>query len=113
RHRIVGRVRRVAPVVAQPIKSAQKSEGVGNLIMSVQDIYEMMGAFMDDLSDERKSIDQVSRYSKQLVRLGLLRPYGKSKDRFIVERVIKSRITSDVLNDLKEKLKQHVAGETP
>ncbi|MEO1290859.1 MAG: DUF4194 domain-containing protein [Chloroflexota bacterium] len=84
----------------------QQFDGEENLILSTQDIYDMMITFLDNLSDERKSIDQVSRYIKQLMKLGLLRQRKKGEDKFIVERVIKSRITSDVLSELKQKLMQ-------
>ena len=70
-----------------------------------------MNAFLEDLSDERRTQKEVSRYMKQLIRLGMLRQVRKREDKYLVERVIKSRITSDVLRDIKEKLMQYASGE--
>lgn len=89
----------------------QQFDGDENLILSIQDIYEMMRAFLTEASDERRTVDQVGRYIRQLIKLGLLRQVRKGEDKFLVERVIESRITSDVLNELKQKLMQHASGE--
>lgn len=89
----------------------QQFDGDDNLILSAQDIYEMMQTFLEQLSDERRTKKQVSSYIRQLIKLGLLRQIRKREDKFLVERVIKSRVTSDVLRDIKEKLMQQVSGD--
>lgn len=88
----------------------QQFDGGSDLILSSQDIYEMMSVFLEEASDERRTRDQVARYIKRLVDLKLLRELRKGEDKYLVERVIKSRITSDVLNELKEKLMQYASG---
>ncbi|MEL6407681.1 MAG: DUF4194 domain-containing protein [Chloroflexota bacterium] len=90
----------------------QRFDSDSYLILSTDEIYTMMSPFLEEVSDERRSRDHVNRDVNRLIKIGLLSQIRK-ENKFRVERVIMSRITSDVLNELKEKLKQHVAGETP
>lgn len=80
------------------------------LILSVNDIYQMMQPFLKQRSDERKLEDQVKRNITRITELGFLRRLPDS-DEYIVQRVIKSRVDSERLTELKAKLNAYVGAD--
>jgi len=78
------------------------------LILTVGDIYEMMSAFLERHSDERRTENRVRGYISQLVGLGLLQEVRDHTDTYRVQRIIKSRVNADILQGVRDRLAEHL-----
>lgn len=78
------------------------------LILTVGDIYEMMSAFLERHSDERRTENRVRGYISQLVGLGLLQEVRDHTDTYRVQRIIKSRVNADILQSVRDRLGEHL-----
>lgn len=76
-------------------------------------IREQIELFFKDKSNQVKLLRQLDRYIKQIVELGFLRivQEGTLLDERIYEirRIIKAKITNDVLEDIRYAMEQHVS----
>ncbi|MEO1442366.1 MAG: DUF4194 domain-containing protein [Chloroflexota bacterium] len=78
------------------------------LILTLGDMYEMMSAFLERHSDERRTENSVRKYVSQLEGLGLLQEIRDRTDTYRVQRIIKSRVNADVLQGVRDRLAEHL-----
>jgi len=84
-----------------------------NLYLTHKQLKENIELFFKEKSNKVKLLSKFDNYIDQIVELGFLKKIGNpenSKDemRYEVRRIIKAKITNDVLADFKKKLEQNV-----
>jgi Domain of unknown function (DUF4194) len=97
-------------------KLAEFDAGSGEtrLILSSEQIADMMRLFLADTANEAKLMDRVDTDIRKVVEMGFLRRLRGSDDRFEVRRILKSFVDAQWLADLEQRLadyKAQVSGE--
>jgi len=88
------------------------------LVLSRDQIVEMLRLFLPDSSNEARVIDRLDTTIRQVHELGFVRPLRGQRDLWEVRRILKAYVDAQTLNDFAGKLaeyaKAHVAagGET-
>lgn len=79
------------------------------LVLSREEIKEMMLVYFPELSNEAKTVKQILADINKLCEYGLLRELKGEEDRFEVMRIIKSFVDADWLVEFNKKLEEYVA----
>lgn len=88
----------------------ETSGGEGRLVLTREQIVEMIRVFQADSSNEARTVDQAERTITKAVELGFLRPLRGQRDHWEVRRILKAYVDAQTLSDFAAKLKQY-AGE--
>jgi len=83
--------------------------GDTRLILSREQIVEMLRVFLAERSNEAKLIDQIDGHISKVVELGFLRRLKKDEDQFEVRRIIKALVDGDWLAEMDRKLEEYLA----
>jgi hypothetical protein len=78
------------------------------LVLSREEIMEMMLVYSPGLSNEAKTVKQIQADINKLCDYGLLRELKGEEDRFEVMRIIKSFVDADWLVEFNQKLEEYV-----
>jgi hypothetical protein len=78
------------------------------LVLSREEIKEMMLIYFPELSNEAKTVKQILADINKLCDYGLLRELKGEEDRFEVMRIIKSFVDADWLVEFNQKLEEYV-----
>ena len=81
--------------------------GEARVILSRDQIIDMMRVFLPGKGNEAKSIDQINRHINKVIEYGFLRRLKGQEDQFEVRRIIKALVTADLLVELDHKLAQY------
>ncbi len=81
--------------------------GETRLILSREQLIDMVQVFLAESSNEAKIIDQIDRHINKLVEYGFLRRLKGSNGQFEVHRIIKAVVDSDWLSDFDNRLKEY------
>jgi hypothetical protein len=87
--------------------------GESRLILSAEQIADLVRLFLADTANEAKLMDRVDSDIKKIVDLGFLRKLRGSEDRFEVRRILKSFVDAQWLGEFERRLadyKAHIAG---
>ena len=90
-------------------ESLQQFESGGSdstrLVLTTDDVYDMLRPFFQAQSDEARLHQRFDRLINQMLDLGFLkRLQGQEENRYEVQRILKAKISADVLADIKGKL---------
>lgn len=90
----------------------QDVTGNNNLYVTHKDFRDRIEIFFKDQSNKVKLIRELDRYIRDMVKFGFLKPVSAEVEtpdmaQYEVRRIIKSRITSDKLEEFKNKLSQY------
>ena len=89
------------------------AEGEMRVVLSREQMVEMLRVFLPDQANEAKLVDKIKTYINKVVELGFLRKLQKTSDVYEVRRIIKALVDADWLSDLDRKLKvYHEHAET-
>lgn len=80
------------------------------VILTRQEIFDMMRVYLPRQANEAKQMDQVGRHVSKVLELGFLRELKGQEGVFEVRRILKAFVNADWLADLERKLKE-VAGD--
>jgi hypothetical protein len=83
--------------------------GETRLILSREQIVEMLRVFLGERSNEAKLIDQIDGHIAKVVEFGFLRRLKKDDDQFEVRRIIKALVDGDWLAEMDRKLEEYLA----
>lgn len=89
----------------------ETSGSEGRLVLTREQIVEMIRVFLADSSNEARTVDQAERTITKAVELGFLRPLRGQRDHWEVRRILKAYVDAQTLSDFAAKLKQY-AGES-
>ncbi len=88
--------------------------GESRLILSAEQIADLVRLFLADTANEAKLMDRVDGDIKKIVELGFLRKLRGSEDRFEVRRILKSFVDAQWLSEFDRRLadyKAHISDE--
>ncbi len=81
--------------------------GETRLILSRDDIVELMRVFLPDGSNEARLVDQVDGHLNKIAEMGFIRPLRDQKKVFEIMRILKSFVDAQWLAEFDEKLKAY------
>jgi hypothetical protein len=81
--------------------------GETRLVLTRQQIIELMRTYMTAGSNEAKLEDQIGRYIDRVEELGFLRPMKDTEEGFEVRRILRAFVNADWLGDLEALYRQH------
>jgi hypothetical protein len=87
--------------------------GESRLILSAEQIADLVRLFLADTANEAKLMDRVDSDIKKIVELGFLRKLRGSEDRFEVRRILKSFVDAQWLGEFDRRLadyRAHITG---
>lgn len=85
----------------------ETSGGEERLVLSREQILEMLLVFQADSSNEARVADQAERTITKAVELGFLRPLRGQSDLWEVRRILKAYVDAQTLSDFAGKLNQY------
>lgn len=83
----------------------------GKLVLTRDQIHEMLRVFLADSTNEARVIDHVDTTIKKAVELGFLRPMRAQADHWEVRRILKAYVDAQTMSDFAAKLAEY-AGTT-
>lgn len=78
--------------------------GDARLILSRDDIVDLMRLFAPDVSNEARLTDRIDAHITKVVDLGFLRPLNGRADQYEVRRILKAFVDAQWLHDFDERL---------
>lgn len=81
----------------------------GKLVLSRDQIIEMLRVFLADTTNEARVIDKVDTTIKQVAELGFLRQLPGQSDQWEVRRILKAYVDAQTLGDFAAKLEEYAA----
>ncbi len=85
----------------------ETSGSEGRLVLTRDQIVEMLRLFQADSSNEARIVDQADRTIGKAVELGFLRPLRGQTDHWEVRRILKAYVDTQTLSDFAGKLRQY------
>lgn len=82
----------------------------GKLVLSRDQIVEMLRLFLTDSTNEARVIDQVDTTTRRAAELGFLRPLRGRNDQWEVRRILKAYVDAQTLSDFAGKLGEYAEG---
>ncbi|MCD8454226.1 DUF4194 domain-containing protein [Tenacibaculum finnmarkense genomovar ulcerans] len=78
--------------------------------ITASELKEQIGFFIPENYNTIKVLKNIETYIKNVEKLGYLKEIGTSEDekKYIIHKIIKEKITLDILNEFKENLKNYV-----
>jgi hypothetical protein len=81
--------------------------GDTRLIVSRDDIVDMMRVFLPDTANEARLIDRIDGYINKVLELGFLRKLRGQDDRFEVRRILKAFVDAQWLKEFDQRLAEY------
>lgn len=85
----------------------ETSGSEGRLVLTREQILEMLQVFRADSSNEARIVDHAERTIAKAVDLGFLRPLRGQSEHWEVRRILKAYVDAQTLSDFARKLKQY------
>lgn len=83
--------------------------GETRLILSREQIVEMLRVFLGERSNEAKLVDQIDGHIARVAEFGFLRRLKKDEENYEVRRIIKALVDGDWLAEMDRKLEEYLA----
>lgn len=100
-------------LLRKKLAESDATGGETRLILTRDDVADMLRVFLPDTANEAKLIDRLDSPLNQIVNLGFLRKLGggaaDSQPRYEIQRILKVFVTADHLDDLDQKLAEYRA----
>lgn len=98
-------------LLRKKLAESDATGGETRLILTRDDVADMLRVFLPDSANEAKLIDRLDGPLNQIVSLGFLRKLGgataDSQPRYEIQRILKVFVTADHLDDLDQKLAEY------
>lgn len=85
------------------------TSGDTKLVLTREQIVEMMRVFMPEGSNEARMVDQIDAHLKKVVDLGFLRRIKGAEDHYEVRRILKAFVDGQWLADFDQRLAEYAA----
>ncbi|PQP50296.1 DUF4194 domain-containing protein [Mycolicibacterium austroafricanum] len=86
--------------------------GEGRLVLSTEQIVEMLRLFQADSTNDARVADQAETTIKKAAELGFLRQLRGQRDHWEVRRILKAYVDAQTLNDFAAKLREYAGAAT-
>ena len=90
----------------------ETSGGEGRLVLTTEQILEMLRLFQAESTNEARIVDNVESTIKKAAELGFLRQLRGQADHWEVRRVLKAYVDAETLSDFAGKLRVYAGGAT-
>lgn len=90
----------------------EASGGEGKLVLTREQVIDMLRLFLPDSSNEARIIDQVDTTLRRAADLGFLRPLPRQTGHWEVRRILKAYVDAQTLNDFAGKLEEYAGAHT-
>lgn len=94
-------------LLRKKLAEADAGGGEARLILSTEQIADMLRLFLADTGNEAKLLDRIETDVKKIVEMGFLRKLKGSEDRFEVRRIVKSFIDAQWLGEFERRLAEY------
>ena len=84
------------------------STGESRLILSREDIVDLMKTFLPSGSNEARIMDQIDAYINKAIELGFVRRLKSENGKFEIRRILKAFIDAQWLCDFEQKLNEYI-----
>lgn len=91
------------------LAEADSSSGETRLIVTTEDIVQLVRLYMPDTGNEARVVDRLEAHIRRIVELGFLRPMEGRNDQFEVMRIIKAFVDAQWMHDFNERLTEYLA----
>lgn len=81
--------------------------GEGKLVLTRDQVVEMLRVFLADSTNEARVIDRVDSTVKQVAELGFIRPLRGQPNHWEIRRILKAYVDAQVLSDFAGKLHEY------
>lgn len=81
--------------------------GEGRLVLTSDQIVEMLRLFQSESSNEARAVDQAEATIKKAAELGFLRQLRGQRDQWEVRRILKAYVDAQTLSDFASKLREY------
>lgn len=81
--------------------------GDQRLIVNKQQIAERMSLFLKDTTNEAKIVEDIDKYIERIEKMGFLRRLRCNEDSFEVQRILRSFVNTEWLNNFNEQLEAY------
>lgn len=85
----------------------ETSGGEGRLVLSTDQIVEMLRLFQAESSNDARVVDQAETTIKKAAELGFLRQLRGQRDHWEVRRILKAYVDAQTLSDFASKLREY------
>jgi hypothetical protein len=82
------------------------------LILGKDELKELVRIFLSERTNEAKMLDSLDAPINKLVEYGFLRKLASGEDKYEVKRILKAKITADLLQDIRRRLEAHAQSLT-
>lgn len=103
----------ILAVLRRRLAEVDATSGDTRLVVSRDDIVEMMGLYVPESSNEARLIDRMETHLEQVVALGFLRRMPAAPDQFEVRRILKAFVDAEWLSQLAAALSAGRNDEEP
>lgn len=90
----------------------ETTEGEGRLVITTEQIVEMMRLFQTESTNDARVVDQVERTIGKAVELGFLRALRGQSAHWEVRRILKAYVDAETLSDFAAKLREYAGAVT-
>jgi hypothetical protein len=90
----------------------ETTDGEGKLVLSRDEIVELLRLFLTDSTNEARMIDQAETTIKKAAELGFLRQLRGDTGQWEVRRILKAYVDAQTLSDFAGKLQEYAATMT-
>ena len=94
-------------LLREKMAESDASGGEARVIVSRDDVLEMIRIFLPEGSNEVRLIDQVDTYINQIVKMGFMRKLKGSEQTFELHRIIKSFVDAQWLSEFEQRLAEY------
>jgi hypothetical protein len=91
----------------------ETSGGEGRLVLSTEQIVEMMRLFQADSTNDARVVDQAETTIKKAGELGFLHQLRGQRDHWEVRRILKAYVDAQTLSDFAAKLREYAGSSSP
>ncbi|ORV18015.1 DUF4194 domain-containing protein [Mycobacterium celatum] len=85
----------------------ETSGGEGRLVLSTEQIVEMLRLFQAESTNDARVVDQAETTIKKAAELGFLRQLRGQRDQWEVRRILKAYVDAQTLSDFAAKLREY------
>jgi hypothetical protein len=107
RRRLTYNVSLLLVLLRKRLLEFETTGGEGKLVLSREQVVEMLRLFLADSTNEARVVDQVDRTISKVVELGFLRALRGQQHHYEVRRILKAYVDAQTLSDFAGKLEEY------
>jgi hypothetical protein len=94
-------------LLRKKLVEADAGGDAGRVILSREQIIDLMRIYMPDTSNEVKMIEQIDTAMRRVIEMGFVRTLETVKETYEVRRILRAFVDADWISSLDEKLESY------